>query len=250
MHQYSKSSATRAICPRMSPRRIRAGSIWAAIFFRSRAFRDVGPQPSHEKPTQVSQSKEHEQKEKREDSQPTIIAPLLLSTSSARIRSNLGLPGLARSATTPISANSLSSNSNLTCSLALVSDSKAATLFTSDKAVMVEKTDPGRADDGRLGDAAPGVGGCDCEGCCGGCCCCWERDCKCWRCSWGGGVGEVAYGSEPRSLGKRATALVGVCNGLRNWSRSRESLDVGCPRRMCSVIGSSDGVAIVIGLRG
>lgn len=43
--QYSNSSDTSAIMPRMSPRRMRAGSILEAMIFLTIAFNEVGPQP-------------------------------------------------------------------------------------------------------------------------------------------------------------------------------------------------------------
>jgi hypothetical protein len=43
--QYSKSSDTNSMHVRVSPWRIRAGSICAAITLRMTAFREVGPQP-------------------------------------------------------------------------------------------------------------------------------------------------------------------------------------------------------------
>lgn len=43
--QYSNSSDTSEIDPRISPRHTRAGSICAAMILRTIAFSEVGPQP-------------------------------------------------------------------------------------------------------------------------------------------------------------------------------------------------------------
>ena len=77
--QYSKSSATRAMWPRISPLRIRAGSIWAAMFFRSNAFRDVGPQPITPRRSLVT--RKEKQKAGSEEEETGDIGPTRCSRS-------------------------------------------------------------------------------------------------------------------------------------------------------------------------
>lgn len=59
VHQYSNSSDTSVIDPRMSPLRIRPGSICAATILRTITFRDAGPQPSM---APLSASRRHPEK--------------------------------------------------------------------------------------------------------------------------------------------------------------------------------------------